>query len=76
MYNYDSDNNNDNNNQFDIIDDINSGRYDNFIKYITPEKCPHFYHQECCIKYNKKNPNIKDPNNCYFCRYYVTLKNI
>ena len=75
-YNYDSDNNNDNNNQFDIIDDINRGRYDNFIKYITPEKCPHFYHQECCIKYNKKHPNIKDPNNCYFCRYYVTLKNI
>ena len=38
-----------NNNQIDLVDVINSGRFEDFLEYITPKKCFHFYLEKCFI---------------------------
>lgn len=49
-----------------VIEDINSGKFDNIIKYITPTKCDHFFHEKCYQKNGK----------CCFCKSYITVENM
>ena len=63
-------------NQIDIIDDINNGNFYDLYSYITPNKCCHSFHNVCWTKYNFKNKNIKSPENCIFCRIFLTLDNM
>ena len=65
---------NDTNNNGDIIHDINLGRFKNFLDYIKPKNCPHFYHDKCL----KNSQQIKKElaYNCPFCRLFMTSKNL
>jgi len=54
------------NDKIDIIDEINKGKFDNFMQYIKPEKCSHYSHKFC------KNYN----NECILCDLFMTTKNM
>ena len=54
------------NDKIDIIDEINKGKFDNFMQYIKPEKCSH-YNDEYCKYYN---------NECILCDLFITTKNM
>ena len=63
----DNDNNNEvnnNKNNFEIADDINKGRFQDLLSYVTPKKCTHFFHENC----RKRK--------CYLCKNYITLENM
>ena len=65
--------------KIDIIDDINGEKYNNLIQYITPTICSHFYHNNCLNKYNKihkKYKILQTPENCVFCKLYITITNM
>ena len=49
-----------------IINDINSGIFKNFMNYITPKKCSHLYHKSCGPK----------PQKCLFCEMFITPENV
>ena len=58
------DDNDNNENNFDIADDINKGRFKDFVSYVTPKKCTHFFHENCRTR------------RCYLCQNYITLENM
>ena len=63
-------------NKIDIIEDINNGNFSDLYSYITPDKCCHSFHYDCCTKYNFNKEDIKNPDNCPFCKIFLTLDNM
>jgi len=63
-------------NKIDVIDDINNGNFSDLYSYITPDKCCHSFHYDCCTKYNYNKENINNPENCPFCKTFLTLDNM
>ena len=52
------------NKNVDFIKDINNGKFTSLLEYITPKKCPHFFH-----------PNCKREK-CLLCESYITSNNM
>ena len=66
-----------NNKENEFIDDINNGTFENLFDYITPKKCSHLYHEDCCKKNKIKRENIKkNPKKCRLCDCFITLENM
>ena len=55
---------NNNKESIDISYDINHLKFQDFLSYVTPTECNHFYHEKCKQK------------SCYFCKNFITLKNM
>ena len=52
------------NKNVDFIKDINDGKFTSLLEYITPKKCPHFFHPNCKRK------------KCLLCESYITSNNM
>lgn len=52
------------NKNVDFIKDINDGNFISLLEYITPKKCPHFFHPNCKRK------------KCLLCKSYITSNNM
>ena len=63
-------------NNGDIINDINFGKFKNFLNYIEPKKCPHFYHEKCLKNSEKIKNELTRAYNCPFCRLFMTSNNL
>ena len=69
----------DKNKTLNVIEDINKGKYDSFMNYISPKYCQHFYHKSCRNKFSKAfdyfftGPYSKY---CNFCKIFLTIDNM
>ena len=67
------------NKTINVITDINKGKYNSFMEYISPIYCDHFYHESCKDKFKKAYHNFCADNiveYCNFCKIFLTEENM
>lgn len=63
------------NDEKDVINDINTGKFRKFLDYIEPKKCRHHYHPQCLNFYEDKKRYLEKPQKCKFCKMFLTVDN-